>query len=125
MCSNWRHHLALVIEWNRVINTLTNRLIEIISISDFGDLIKKSNASNTTPVSSTMSSPLGTTTTSTAASTTTTTQSNINLDTNFSFDIQKIINKMDPNTLVQTWFRFFHIIGNPIDFSNPIVIIII
>lgn len=43
-------------------------------------------------------------------------------DTNVAYDIQKIINSMDNNTLIQSWFRFFHIIGNPLDFSNPVVL---
>ena len=29
-CSNWRHHVALVTEWNKVCFALTNRLLELI-----------------------------------------------------------------------------------------------
>jgi hypothetical protein len=89
MCSNWRHHLSLVIEWNRVTYALTNRLLEMLWWPDLND----QNNKKLSPHS----------------------------DTNAAYDIQKIINSMQVDKLIQSWFRFFHIIGNPIDFSNPIV----
>ena len=30
LCANWRHHVSLVVEWNRVCHALTNRLLELI-----------------------------------------------------------------------------------------------
>ena len=92
MCSNWRHHLSLVIEWNRVTYALTNRLLEMLWLPNMCDenIIKK--AANLT-----------------------------NSDTNAAYDIQKIINSMEVDKVIQSWYRFFHIIGNPIDFSNPTV----
>jgi hypothetical protein len=37
---------------------------------------------------------------------------------NVANDIQKIINSMPTETVIQTWFRFMHIIGKPIDFTD-------
>jgi hypothetical protein len=95
MCSNWRHHLSLVIEWNRVTYALTNRLLEMLWLPD-----------STEPTTETLVKKSGTITSS---------------DTNAAYDIQKIINSMEVDKVIQAWYRFFHIIGNPIDFSNPMV----
>jgi hypothetical protein len=87
MCAKWRHHLALVTEWNRVVFALTNRVLEVLWWPDVSDWQKNAATG----------------------------------DTNVAYDIQKIINSFDSETLLQAWFRFFHIIGNPIDFTNPSV----
>ena len=39
-------------------------------------------------------------------------------DTNVAYDIQTIINQMNTETVSQSWFRFFHIIGKPIEFCD-------
>jgi hypothetical protein len=90
-CSNWRHHISLVVEWNRVCFALTNRLLELTF------------ANEVNPQSQTVKNV----------------QSN---DTNVSYDFQSIINVMDAETVSQTWFRFLHIIGKPIDFCDAAVI---
>lgn len=89
-CSNWRHHMALVIEWNRVCFALTNRLLELIWWPE--STTSYSNRSITTN------------------------------DTNVAYDIQIIINSMNTETVLQAWFRFFHIIGKPIDFCDTYTI---
>jgi hypothetical protein len=89
LCSNWRHHISLVIEWNRVCYALTNRLLELTWWPE-------SSSSNTTfkPIN----------------------------DTNVAYDIQTIIGMMNTETVTQSWFRFLHIIGKPIDFCDVISI---
>lgn len=39
-------------------------------------------------------------------------------DTNVAYDIQTIIGQMNIETVIQTWFRFLHIIGRPVDFCD-------
>jgi hypothetical protein len=84
LCSNWRHHISLVVEWNRVCVALTNRLLELLWWPE-----------------QIQSKP----------------QSFSN-DTNVSYDIQTIISLMNSETVLQAWYRFFHIIGRPIDFCD-------
>ena len=43
-------------------------------------------------------------------------------DTNVAYDIQTIIGMMNTETVTQSWFRFLHIIGKPIDFCDVISI---
>ena len=85
LCANWRHHVSLVIEWNRVCFALTNRLLELIWWPE------QTNHKN---VSSN--------------------------DTNVAYDIQTIISLMSTETVSQSWFRFFHIIGKPIEFCDSV-----
>ena len=99
MCSNWRHHLSLVVEWNRVTYALTNRLLEMLWLPDSPEQQQNNENSSTQKKSGTITSS----------------------DTNAAYDIQKIINSMEVDKVIQSWYRFFHIIGNPIDFSNPLV----
>ncbi len=84
-CSNWRHHISLVIEWNRVCFALTNRLLELIWWPETTSYFNRNITTN---------------------------------DTNVAYDIQTIINSMNTETVLQTWFRFLHIVGKPIDFSD-------
>lgn len=88
-CGNWRHHISLVIEWNRVCYALTQRLLELTWWPD-----------------------------STGNKNITTTTS----DTNAAYDILAIINSMTTETVLQAWFRFFHIIGKPLDFCDQSII---
>ena len=84
-CANWRHHISLVIEWNRVCFALTNRLLELVWWPESMTYFNRSITTN---------------------------------DTNVAYDIQTIINSMNTETVLQAWFRFFHIIGKPIDFCD-------
>ncbi len=84
-CSSWRHHVSMVIEWNRVCFALTNRLLELIWWPEATSCFNKNITTN---------------------------------DTNVAYDIQTIINSMNTETVLQAWFRFLHIIGKPIDFSD-------
>jgi hypothetical protein len=84
-CSNWRHHISLVIEWNRVCFALTNRLLELVWWPETTVFFNRNSNTN---------------------------------DTNVAYDIQTIINSMSTETVLQAWFRFFHIIGKPIDFCD-------
>merc|ERR1719468_268714 len=49
-CSNWRHHIPLVIEWSRVCSALTNRLLELIWWPESMTHFNKSFTSNDTNV---------------------------------------------------------------------------
>jgi hypothetical protein len=84
LCSNWRHHISLVVEWNRVCVALTNRLLELLW---WPEQIQPKSQSSTN-------------------------------DTNVSYDIQTIISLMNAETVSQSWFRFFHVIGRPIEFCD-------
>ena len=95
MCSNWRHNLSLVIEWNRVTYALTTRLLEMLWLPDSNEQNNLNTIRKQVPI--------------------------MNSDTNAAFDIQILINSMEVDKVIQSWYRFFHIIGNPIDFSNPMV----
>ncbi len=87
-CANWRHHISLVMEWNRVCFALTQRLLELTWWPE------STNSRNLT----------------------------IFTDSNAAYDILTIINSMNTETVLQAWFRFFHIIGRPIDFCDQITI---
>jgi hypothetical protein len=50
LCSNWRHHVSLVVEWNRVCIALTNRLLELIWWPDLATANVKNQASTDTNV---------------------------------------------------------------------------
>ncbi|CAF0795146.1 unnamed protein product [Brachionus calyciflorus] len=102
LCSNWRHHMSLITEWNRVVNALTSRVLEL-----FNDNKKIS----------TINTPTSTTTTTTTNNNNSNISNSIN-DTNVAYDIQNIINSMNRQQVVQSWIRFMHIIGRPIDFMD-------
>ena len=42
----------------------------------------------------------------------------ISSDTNVQFNIQNLINSMNKEQVVQSWYRFLHIIGKPVDFMD-------
>jgi len=88
-CGNWRHHVSLVIEWNRVSHALTQRLLEL---TWWPETSKDNKSLNPTT------------------------------DTNVAYDILAIINSMSIETVLQAWFRFFHIIGRPLDFCDQITV---
>lgn len=91
LCANWRHHVSLVIEWNRVCYALTNRMLELTWWPEMSAIFhtSKSQPSN---------------------------------DTNVSYDIQTIIRQMNTETVIQSWYRFLHIIGRPVDFCDHLTI---
>jgi hypothetical protein len=120
LCGNWRHHISLVIEWNRVIHALTHRMLELIS-SPSSSLPANSNQPQwSLEPSSAISSANTTRYASSSFNTPTNTSSSS--DTNVSYDIYSIIGQMSLETVIQAWFRFLHIVGRPIDFCDSAAI---
>ncbi|XP_071962395.1 ral GTPase-activating protein subunit beta-like isoform X2 [Antedon mediterranea] len=79
-CVAWRHHTALVEQWNRVNQVLTSHLLKILYGPNFPEL-------------------------------------KINEE-----DALIVPTDMDNACIAQTWFRFLHILSNPVDLCKPKVV---
>lgn len=123
LCANWRHHISLVTEWNRVCYALTNRLLELTSAmtttsstnSTSGQSTNSSGSSEPPPSIPIMSN-------NRAVSFNLTSNTSSSSDTNVAYDINGIIGQMSLETVMQSWFRFLHIVGRPVDFSDSLAI---
>eukprot|EP00058_Branchiostoma_floridae_P005409 XP_002590897.1 hypothetical protein BRAFLDRAFT_116449 [Branchiostoma floridae] len=80
MCITWRHHAAMVDQWNRFNVLLTSKVLKIMYGPDFPELKIAEE------------------------------------------DISMVPADMQNECVVQTWFRCLHVLGNPVDLSNPNVI---
>ncbi|CAH1262037.1 RALGAPB [Branchiostoma lanceolatum] len=80
MCITWRHHAAMVDQWNRFNVLLTSKVLKIMYGPEFPELKIAEE------------------------------------------DIPMVPADMQSECVVQTWFRFLHVLGNPVDLSNPNVI---
>jgi hypothetical protein len=121
-CSSWRHHISVVVEWNRVCFAITNRLIEL-TINNQQSISSSTNQTQwfleqTNSLNLLQSNTFSASTRSNTIPSSSSSSLSLVSDTNASFDIQAIINQMSIETVIQTWFRFMHIIGRPIDFCD-------
>uniref|UniRef100_UPI00358DE290 ral GTPase-activating protein subunit beta isoform X3 n=1 Tax=Myxine glutinosa TaxID=7769 RepID=UPI00358DE290 len=80
LISTWRHHPAVVTQWNRISAVLTSRLLQ--------QLYGMSLPSLRVPED----------------------------------DLALIPANMTEECLAQSWFRFLHMIGNPVDLANPAIV---
>jgi hypothetical protein len=104
LCAHWRHHISLVVEWNRVCYALTNRLLEL---TWWPESSSAGSSGSTSGAQASHAPPP---------------QPPANSDTNVSYDIQTIIRQMTTDTVIQSWYRFWHVIGRPVDFSDHLAI---
>ncbi|XP_033125848.1 ral GTPase-activating protein subunit beta-like isoform X2 [Anneissia japonica] len=79
-CVAWRHHTALIEQWNRVNRVLTSHLLKILYGPHFPEIRISEE------------------------------------------DAQIISTEMDDACIAQTWFRFLHILSNPVDLCKPKVV---
>jgi hypothetical protein len=117
LCANWRHHISLVIEWNRVIHALTHRMLELLTTNN-----SSMQASAQPQPQWSLEPPTNTSSTRYASSSFGAAGTSSSSDTNVSYDIYSIIGQMSLETVIQAWFRFLHIIGRPVDFCDSAAI---
>ncbi|XP_074641925.1 ral GTPase-activating protein subunit beta-like [Tubulanus polymorphus] len=80
MCTNWRHHEALVMQWHRVNAALTSRLMKFIYGPDYPELMISEDDKSIIPID------------------------------------------MEKDAVAQSWFRFLHILSNPVDLAKQHII---
>ncbi|XP_063311815.1 ral GTPase-activating protein subunit beta isoform X3 [Pelobates fuscus] len=80
MVANWRHHPAVVEQWNKAICALTSRLLRFTYGPSFPPFKIPEEDASLIPA------------------------------------------EMDNECVTQTWFRFLHMLSNPVDLSNPSII---
>ena len=113
LCANWRHHISLVVEWNRVCLALTHRLLELIWWPPPPPPPPPQSSSSSSPSSSPSSSIASSAPTAASGGASCSLITN-----NAAYDIQTIIGQMNTEVVSQAWFRFLNIIGKPVDFGD-------
>lgn len=106
---NWRHRPALIDHWRRITLMLTKRLSQMPEYSNGYSLDRsKKNSEPIQRVSLTvMPSNM---------------MSTNQQQTNVTPSIESVIDEMSYDLVVQAWYRFLNLIGNPVELSNPDII---
>lgn len=96
LCLNWRHRPALIDHWRRITLLLTKRIVT-----------KPSRARNSNSDISNMANEF---------------QRTNSLSDQSLSAIELAVNGMSSDNLSHAWYRFLHLIGNPVELSDPSVI---